>query len=63
MMLYRSVVNEADYELDIELFSAIVPEKSREHVTGSQISLILTKQEEKTWPRLLATTEKVCMLV
>lgn len=59
---FRSTVNEAEYELDMELFSDIICEKSMERVTGSQISLRLAKQEEKTWPRLLATTEKVIQI-
>lgn len=55
-------MNGVEYELDVELFSDVIPEKSREHVTGSQLSLILAKQEDdRTWPRLLATTERVCL--
>lgn len=44
-----------DYELKLEFYEDIVPEKSHKTVTGSHISYILQKKEAKAeyWPRLL----------
>lgn len=49
---------DAQYELDLELFAAVNKEKSKINTTPRSIFLVLEKEEEESWPRLTKEPSK-----
>lgn len=60
---FRTVLNNIEYILDIELFAAIHHDQSIVYIKGGEVIFTLRKVNEgEVWPRLLATTEKVAYI-
>lgn len=59
-MYFRGVggTDQKDYEVTIQLFGKIKPNDSRYVVRQRNIELVLIKEEEKYWPRLLSEKTK-----
>ncbi|XP_065064676.1 co-chaperone protein daf-41-like [Rhopilema esculentum] len=46
------------YELDLELYAAVDPERSHWRILGGEVLVTLVKAEELSWPRLLLSSLK-----
>ncbi|PSN72870.1 HSP20-like chaperone [Corynespora cassiicola Philippines] len=59
-----STSKKVTYAVDLEFFGEIVPEESKSHNSGRDVSFVLRKKElkEEYWPRLLKDNKKMHFL-